>query len=391
MQRRMNFTTVYLRTEDRILGYKDQYGAWRGVVNELVTRKADVGINLLAMTTERLEAIDFLPPILNDRMMVHIRKDKMEISTVRHILSPFALKLWLAVSLVIIVFAVLLAVTAAINLKYSHEKVLALRHFSLQNSWWCVLGIFCQQATVEISNHPAGQDITPRSWSCRLVHATLCLTAAVLFAAYSATFVSFLTVRRYELPFSDFRGLLKNGKYRLGILHGSSTTNYFQKARDPILLDVYKKLIQPNEDSFVADDIEGLRNVCHSHNYAYVISIYNSIPALSKYIHCSITGVPEAYYSYTASIIITKDNPYKKLFQRHVQEMRRSGILNRIRKDAWWEDLEDDFRGASAGGTTLDTVTVFYHILAAGLLLSTFLVVLEKMWWKMRVQFRNKS
>jgi hypothetical protein len=57
----------YYRSETRKLGYKDENGTWHGLVDELVKRRAEVGINLLAITNERKEAIDFLPPILNDK------------------------------------------------------------------------------------------------------------------------------------------------------------------------------------------------------------------------------------------------------------------------------------------------------------------------------------
>jgi len=76
--------------------------------------------------------------------------------------------------------------------------------------------------------HPTGHNITPTFWSCRLVYVTSYLTAVVLFAAYSATFVSFLTARPYRLPFTDFQGLLNNGKYKLGIQFGSTNQNFFQ-------------------------------------------------------------------------------------------------------------------------------------------------------------------
>jgi len=82
--------------------------------------------------------------------------------------------------------------------------------------------------TAIMHTHPTGHNITPTFWSCRLVYVTSYLTAVVLFAAYSATFVSFLTTRHYRLPFTNFQGLLSNGKYKLGIQLGSISQNYFQ-------------------------------------------------------------------------------------------------------------------------------------------------------------------
>jgi hypothetical protein len=97
-------------------------------------------------------------------------------------------------------------------------------------------------------------------------------------------------------------------------------------------------------------------------------------------------------------LLMTRDNfslsywNLQKLFKCYissVQEMRRTGILNRIRRNAWLQDLDDDLEVTPAG-TTLDTVTVFHFILAAGLLLSIILLALENMWWR-TVQLRNEA
>lgn len=69
----------------------------------------------------------------------------MEMSTIRHILSPFAFELWLTIVVAIIGFAVLLTVTSFINMKCNYKKSHVSRHISLQNSWHFVLGILCQQ------------------------------------------------------------------------------------------------------------------------------------------------------------------------------------------------------------------------------------------------------
>jgi len=53
------------------------------------------------------------------------------------------------------------------------------------------------------------------------------LTAVVLLAAYSATFISFLAVRRSSLPFTTFGGMLQDGTYRLGIMDDSVELNFF--------------------------------------------------------------------------------------------------------------------------------------------------------------------
>jgi hypothetical protein len=73
----------------------------------------------------------------------------------------------------------------------------------------------------------SGLHATPPSWSCRLIALTAYFTAVILFVAYSAIFISFLTVMRYELPFRDFSGFLADSTYRLAIIEGSADKEYF--------------------------------------------------------------------------------------------------------------------------------------------------------------------
>jgi hypothetical protein len=53
-------------------------------------------------------------------------------------------------------------------------------------------------------------------------------TAVIVLVAYSATFISFLAVRRTVLPFTDFKGLLNDGTYKLGVFPNSAQMYYFE-------------------------------------------------------------------------------------------------------------------------------------------------------------------
>ena len=67
----------------------------------------------------------------------------------------------------------------------------------------------------------------PRSASCRLAFAAALVIAVVLLANYSATLISFLTVKIQKLPFKDLKGLLHQGSYQLGVANNSAIyTNY---------------------------------------------------------------------------------------------------------------------------------------------------------------------
>jgi len=60
-------STTYYRGKYRTLGYKDENGTWHGLVRAIVKKQAEVGINLLGMNNERLDVVNYLPPILSDK------------------------------------------------------------------------------------------------------------------------------------------------------------------------------------------------------------------------------------------------------------------------------------------------------------------------------------
>jgi hypothetical protein len=77
--------------------------------------------------------------------MVHIRREKMEISTISHVMMPFAHELWFSVLVAMAVLTVFLVTISSVSVKCSYKTPDVIRHFSVQNTWHYVFGAFCQQ------------------------------------------------------------------------------------------------------------------------------------------------------------------------------------------------------------------------------------------------------
>jgi hypothetical protein len=73
-----------------------------------------------------------------------------------------------------------------------------------------------------------GHDKPPQSWPCRLVYITASLMFLILFIAYSAIFISILTVHHYKMPFVDFQGLLDSGTHRLVVADKPVYVSFFK-------------------------------------------------------------------------------------------------------------------------------------------------------------------
>jgi hypothetical protein len=73
---------------------------------------------------------------------------------------------------------------------------------------------------------------------------TSLLTAVVLVASYSAGIVSYLTLRTPSLPFKDFKGVLQDGSFQLGMIRDGAKLDYFKvRAETPFLPESFNRFI----------------------------------------------------------------------------------------------------------------------------------------------------
>ena len=63
--------------------------------------------------------------------------------------------------------------------------------------------------------------------SLRVAYLVAYLAAVTFSAAYSASFISYLTVQDIDLPFNSLRELVDTGTYKLGVLANSGQLNNF--------------------------------------------------------------------------------------------------------------------------------------------------------------------
>ena len=156
---------------------------------------------------------------------------------------------------------------------------------------------------------------TPRTVSYRVVYFDACATIMLLFLAYSVSFIMHLTVRRYNLPFVDFRGLLEDDRYEVGTTRGPLQTSSFklQTSSDPVLNTVYGKYIYPARKDAPRTALEVLTEICTRKRYTFFtsVSIYHII---RRKLPCVVIEVPQAYYSKAVSLVMRKGSPFKRLF-----------------------------------------------------------------------------
>ncbi|XP_067004113.2 probable glutamate receptor [Anabrus simplex] len=364
LETRMNFKSVYIKPLDMAWGsYKN--GAWNGMVSLLLNGSAEVAVNAFTVTSVRLSAIDFSNTVIDTSTGVYValRKEDRGSLDWSDYLKPFSNGLWIAVLACIVSIACYMSLLYHVALR----TVVADPEPQCANpfvSVFYVFGIFCQQ----------GHDITPSLVSCRIVYFTAYVTAVILLAAYSAGLIAFLTVVDIKLPFTNFKEMLDRGDYRLGMAPTSGVLNDFDQAKDPLLKQIYWKLIYPGVNNLPSTKTEVVRRLCSS-KYAYMRSLILGVGAPTPE-GCNIMSLPRASFPESLSIMFPKHSPYREIINRHLQDMKELGVLQRIALTIWPKEV--NLENEEFTNVGLENVIPLLFMLALGIVASIVLLCMER-------------
>jgi hypothetical protein len=83
----------------------------------------------------------------------------------------------------------------------------------------------------------------------------------------------------------------------------------FQESKVKLLKQIYEKLIAPHESTLTISDLKGLRRLCYDKKYAHMTVDYNLLKK-GYPPNCSITFIPDAYFTGVLAIPTAKESPY---------------------------------------------------------------------------------
>ena len=269
----LNFTTALEQPKDRQFGVPRENGmeGWTGIVGALMDGEADVGVANFYITSGRSKVVAFGPGIMEGITRFYIKFPGQEINWLTFLL-PFSDSLWLGL---LGLFFTLAAFLAAFY-KLGPEKKLNPNSFVPGSTLVVVWGSWIAQ----------GSWLDPKSIASRIVFLVSFFCGVLIYTAYSAKLISFLSVTKATLPFSSMKELLHLKDYSVGTLRGTSMISFFFDA-DPNTLSwkVGQELVLPSEENIVDSTTEGLARA-KTHKYAYL----NDMVSTPLYIPTSETG-----------------------------------------------------------------------------------------------------
>ncbi|KAJ9573764.1 hypothetical protein L9F63_008847 [Diploptera punctata] len=248
LEKQLNFTTEFSTPEDQAWGSLTSNGTWNGMIGMILRNEVEYAVTEFTMTSLRAQVVDFSIPLIDTRNCVIIRYPQgKQISSWTDLLNPFCREIWIIILVIIVVTSLFPKITFYMlrRLQVTVNKETEDAYSSIY-----IIGIFF------------GADIQIGYTTWRILCLVAYLTAVTISVAYSAFLISFLTEQKIALPFNSLRELIDIKTYKLGVLANSGQLNNFNNATEPVMMEVYAKLIKPDKDNLPITIEEGMQRVC---------------------------------------------------------------------------------------------------------------------------------
>ncbi|KAL6438179.1 hypothetical protein ACFW04_004413 [Cataglyphis niger] len=343
--------------------------SWSGVMNEIVSGRADFAIADMSMTSLRVRYVDFTLPLIISKNSLFIKEPGICGVKWLGYFQTFGFHIWVAIVVLIAVTPFLLSFMKTCLESQNTVDLIS-------DNFLCIWGIFCQQALIAF----------PRCSSLRVAYFTIFLTAVLITAHYSAALVCFLTSCIRVLPFRTIDEFVADGTYQLIVPRGSADYDVisFQSKYEASKKTFSTKLMKlmKKESELPENVIDGFVQICKEKKVAYMI-----LNALKKSVEmtipCKLSSISTERID-NLGMILSKGNPYTAVINYHLQKFLDNGMMMRLRDRRF---LTHPNESKAYTPVFMSNVIPILAILCGGIILSVAILIMEKIYY----QYKKKK
>ncbi|XP_011252420.2 glutamate receptor 3-like [Camponotus floridanus] len=351
LSRVMNFTMKVLDPIEEYGSWNEKKKVWTGVIGQLVSGKADIGVSEFSITATRLNVIDFSLPLMHTPSRIYFKQPSGIDLHWSGYFKAFSLGIWIMLVTIIITASILLSVISAKG------------YFSMNlifENYVHIWGIYCQQGLSEFSN----------KLSMRLAIFSIYISSLIITSAYSASLISFLTLSKTKLPFSNLEGYVTDGSYKLIVMKNSAELDTVYTAKIPVFSKMRGLL---EEKHFPLTSSDGFKQICERKNLAFFTT---EVFKTTIYVTCEVTYIESGRMD-SLAMALTKGNPYTHLMNYHLRRFQLNGVINKLKNTHFLtSNLETNFSVVS-----LKDIMPTLTIVAGGIVLGLFILAIEKIYY----------
>nr|XP_018672579.1 glutamate receptor 2-like isoform X1 [Ciona intestinalis] len=369
----------------------DKDGTWNGMIGEVKYQKAHMAVAPLTITSAREAVVDFTKPFMTLGISIMIKKPEKQNYNIFSFLDPLSTEIWICIVFAYVGVSVVLYLVSRFSPYEWHRRSLtkvtnndeidAATDFGIFNSLWFSLGAFVQQ----------GCDISPKSFSGRIVGGVWWLFTLIVISSYTANLAAFLTVDKMVTPIAGAEDLAKQTLIQYGTLRSGSTVNFFKQSPLPTYEKMWATMKSQEPSVFVSSNKEGIARVRASDGkYAFLMeSTLNDYTEQRR--PCNTMKVGPNIDSKGYGIALPKGSPLYDTVNLAILTLREQGKLQKL-KNYWWYDKSECGANGGSGATktpalTLGNVAGVFYVLIGGMGLAICTALLE--FWYHAHKIRN--
>ncbi|XP_078384348.1 glutamate receptor 4-like isoform X2 [Oculina patagonica] len=372
LARNPKFTYDIYTSPDGLYGGETENGTWNGVIGELISKRAEIGVAGLTITERREDVVDFSVPYMHFTEDILMKKPSSGRSIdLLQFMHPFNYYVWIATlaSLVVISVAVfVLNYFSPYGYKDYNSRGTS-EEFNFFNSAWFALASMLQQ----------GANNTPRSLSGRILAGCYWFCVLILVSTYTANLAAFLTVKNAEQPINNLEDIV-DSSYQIAALESSSTYEFFKTSQ----YELYKKIwyrIQ-TEGTIAKSTSQGIQWVRENDKL-----VFNSDGPFVRYLAnqqpCDLTTVPGVTTAKGYGLAFQVNDPRLDDFTLAVLRLHENDFLDNLKRK-WWDTKNEcpEEKGSMLSQKRIDLMSMLgvYAVMGTGIIVASLTLIVEILW-----------
>ncbi|XP_063906337.1 glutamate receptor ionotropic, kainate 2-like isoform X2 [Zophobas morio] len=377
LSKRLGFNYTFIIREDKKNGdYDETSGEWTGMIGDVISKKADLAIADLTITSERESAVDFTTTFMNLGISILYQKPKRAAPSFFSFADPFALDVWKLLAAAFFGLSIALFILGRFSpsewqnpYPCVDEPEYLVNQLSLRNCFWFMAGSLMQQ----------GSEIAPIMLAGIWWFFTL-----IMVSSYTANLAAFLTTENPDKPFNDVFELVhvadKKG-IKFGAKINGSTEKFF---RDSKHIDEYQRIYhymkEHAEEVMVTDNNLGAAKA-ERDNYAFFMETTSIEYETQR--RCGLTSVGDNLDEKGYAIAMRKNSSYRWALSTTILKLQEDGVMAKIKRK-WWEERrgggqcpDEDEKSIEGTSLNLKNVGGVFWVTIIGTLLSLVVVFAE--------------
>ncbi|XP_066151596.1 glutamate receptor ionotropic, kainate 2-like [Euwallacea fornicatus] len=354
------------------------------IVDDLVNRRADMGICDFTITQQRSEQIDFSLPFMSLGISIlHSEIEQEEIDNMYGFMRPFSWTVWIyIITLYLVISFAILLIARLDPADWENPHPCNPKPEEIENIWgiknclWLTLGSIMTQ----------GCDILPKGICSRIAAAMWWFFSLIMTSTYTANLAAFLTMSKKDESIKSVEDLANQNKIKYGVMSNGSTQTFFENSNNSLYQKMWATMKNENPSVFESSNDKGVERVLNTKKGLYAFFMESPQIEYELERHCGLKKIGQFLDSKSYGIGVPLGAEYRHTINAAILKLQENGRLNEL-KEKWWkhEDLEDKQCSGGGGEVMKDELTLAnvggaFIVLAAGIGFAFILAFIEFLW-----------